>query len=144
MPRKKDRPGSRHSSNQSEKSRQRRVSRNVRRLREERKWTQWQLARISRLSERTIQRVEGGGPQGVTAQMALAAAFEIELSELYQDDCSDSRTDFQFLQRITSGQRLIDLLENADAARFETDNPRLKTVNARFEAADARIELADV
>lgn len=58
------------------------VSNNIRKLRRERRWTQWQLAQISRLSQRTIQRIERGARMGVTAELALASAFEVEISEL--------------------------------------------------------------
>jgi DNA-binding XRE family transcriptional regulator len=65
------------------------ASNNVRRFREERKWTQWQLAQIARLSVRTIQRIESGYRMGVTAELALAGAFEIDIPVLHNDDLAN-------------------------------------------------------
>jgi len=94
---------------------------NVRKLREARKWTQWQLAQISRLSERTIQRVESGGCLGVTAEIALAAAFGIDIPDLYGGD-PEGTVDFIFLRRITSGNSLLDMLEGAIQGSYEVDD----------------------
>src|SRR5262249_28869922 len=63
-------------------SSERQVRNNVRKLRQDRKWTQWQLAQISRLSQRTIQRIERDAKMGITAELALAGAFEVEIPEL--------------------------------------------------------------
>ncbi|MEW6736168.1 MAG: helix-turn-helix transcriptional regulator [Acidobacteriota bacterium] len=92
----------------------------VRQLREERKWTQWQLAKISRLSERTIQRIEGGQRIGITAEMALASAFEVNVADLYESAASSVAVDFIFLKRIVSGTLLLDMIESADAARLDS------------------------
>jgi transcriptional regulator with XRE-family HTH domain len=95
------------------------ISNNVRKLRRERKWTQWQLAQISRLSQRTIQRIERGARMGVTAELALASAFEMEISKLYPTAPSgrgaetnpDASKHFRILKRLVSGAALLDVIE---------------------------------
>jgi transcriptional regulator with XRE-family HTH domain len=95
------------------------ISNNVRQLRCERKWTQWQLAQISRLSERTIQRIENGHRMGITAELALAGAFDVDIPALYPSapsGDSDNRTsdppkDFRILQRLATGAALLDIIE---------------------------------
>jgi transcriptional regulator with XRE-family HTH domain len=95
------------------------IRNNVRKLRRERKWTQWQLAQISRLSQRTIQRIERGARMGVTAELALASAFEVEISELYATAPSgrgsetnpDASKSFLILNRLVSGTALLDVIE---------------------------------
>lgn len=102
-----------------EKSQQQPVSNNVRKLRRERKWTQWQLAQISRLSQRTIQRIERGARMGITAELALASAFEVEISDLYATAPSgtggetnpDAPKTFRILKRLVSGAALLDVIE---------------------------------
>jgi len=96
---------------------------NVRKLRLDRKWSQWQLAEISRLSERTIQRIEAGGPLGVTAELALAGAFVIEVPDLYRHVAGDTE-DFVLLRRILSGSLLLDLAESAVKGSYEVEDLR--------------------
>ena len=55
---------------------------NIKKLRLERGWSQEQLADISGISRRTIQRIENGANAGLDSQNALAAAFELSLSDL--------------------------------------------------------------
>lgn len=93
----------------------------VKSLREARKWTQWQLAQISRLSERTIQRIESGAALGQTAEIALANAFEVDITDLYQQPATPGEIDFIFLKRLTTGAALLDLMESAEAGKFELD-----------------------
>src|SRR5262245_21540582 len=83
MPKKKAPITATPASTSGEESTRQPVSNQVRQLRRERKWTQWQLAQISRLSQRTIQRIERGVRMGITAELALASAFEVVISELY-------------------------------------------------------------
>jgi len=100
-------------------SRRRPSSNNVRRFRQERKWTQWQLAQISRLSVRTIQRIESGYRMGVTAELALASAFEIDIPVLHTDDPPnmgnetkpDTAGTFRLLKRVVSGATLLDIIK---------------------------------
>jgi transcriptional regulator with XRE-family HTH domain len=95
------------------------ASNNVRRLRQERKWTQWQLAQISRLSVRTIQRIESGYRMGVTAELALASAFEIDIPVLHTTDPPnmgnetqpDTAGTFRLLKRVVSGATLLDIIK---------------------------------
>jgi transcriptional regulator with XRE-family HTH domain len=102
-----------------EESQQQPVSNNVRKLRLERKWTQWQLAQISRLSQRTIQRIERGARMGMTAELALASAFEVEIPSLYAGAPSDKgakRTrdapkSFRMLKRLVTGAALLDVID---------------------------------
>lgn len=54
----------------------------VRQLRLARGWSQAQLAERSGLSVRTIQRVENGANPGLESLRSLAAALEVDLSEL--------------------------------------------------------------
>lgn len=54
----------------------------VKKLRSERSWSQDQLATISGLSIRTIQRVESEGSGSLESKRALAAAFDINVSNL--------------------------------------------------------------
>jgi transcriptional regulator with XRE-family HTH domain len=94
---------------------------NVRKLRQARKWSQWQLAEISRLSQRTIQRVEAGGTLGVTAELALAAAFGIQVSDLYSCASVDTE-DLMLLRRVVSGNLLLDLIERAVTLNYEVED----------------------
>ncbi|MBL4673452.1 MAG: 2TM domain-containing protein [Arenicella sp.] len=57
----------------------------VRKLRLQRGWSQEQLAEMSGLSVRTIQRIERGKKAGLESLKSLAAVFDIELSNLYED-----------------------------------------------------------
>lgn len=54
----------------------------VRTLRLQRGWSQEQLAQVSGLSIRTIQRIEGGQAPGLDSLKALAAVFELPISQL--------------------------------------------------------------
>lgn len=54
----------------------------VRSLRQERGWSQAQLAEFSGLSLRTIQRIEKGQRPVLESRKALAAVFEIDLTDL--------------------------------------------------------------
>jgi len=57
----------------------------VKKLRLQRAWSQEQLSELSGLSIRTIQRIEGGQKPSLESQKALAAVFEIELSDLQME-----------------------------------------------------------
>jgi transcriptional regulator with XRE-family HTH domain len=54
----------------------------VRKLRLEKGWSQEQLAEISGLSVRTVQRIERGQKPSLETLKSLAAAFEIEVTDL--------------------------------------------------------------
>jgi len=119
MPKKKTPDSAFTSSTKVGKSQRKPIRNNVRKLRSERKWTQWQLAQISRLSQRTIQRIERGARIGITAELALASAFEVEISELYaaapsgkggETNTPPPKT-FRILKRLVSGAALLDVIE---------------------------------
>ena len=55
---------------------------NLKNLRVEKGWSQEQLAEISGVSARTIQRLEKGESPGMETLKALAAGFEMSVSEL--------------------------------------------------------------
>jgi transcriptional regulator with XRE-family HTH domain len=57
----------------------------VQKLRLKRGWSQQQLAELSGLSVRTIQRIEGGSPASTETLKSLASVFEIDFSELTQE-----------------------------------------------------------
>nr|WP_232053850.1 helix-turn-helix domain-containing protein [Microbulbifer sp. GL-2] len=58
----------------------------IRKLRLQRGWSQEQLARLSGLNIRTIQRIERGQNPSLESRKALAAVFEIDLSELQESE----------------------------------------------------------
>ncbi|MCC3862487.1 2TM domain-containing protein [Pseudemcibacter aquimaris] len=58
----------------------------VRKLRKDNGWSQEQLAQISGLSVRTIQRIEQGGKAGLDSLKALAAAFDVNIRDLINED----------------------------------------------------------
>src|SRR5262245_59009742 len=124
MPNKKMPGGVAASLTAGAKSKRPPIRNNVRNLRQERKWTQWQLAQISRLSQRTIQRIEQGARMGITAELALATAFEVEPSELYEMSGKRGRTltrrpqRLQILKRLVTGAALLEVIE-AGPIRFE-------------------------
>jgi DNA-binding XRE family transcriptional regulator len=131
MPKKKTPASASTPSTKEGKSQSKPIKNNVRKLRRERKWTQWQLAQISRLSQRTIQRIERGARMGITAELALARAFEVEISELYASAPSDKGGEtnpdmpkhFLILNRLVSGAALLDVIEvdslNSNAGAVE-------------------------
>jgi transcriptional regulator with XRE-family HTH domain len=62
----------------------------IQKLRLQRGWSQEQLAELSGLSVRTIQRLERGHPASVESLKALAAAFEIDFSDLKEPEMTPS------------------------------------------------------
>lgn len=64
----------------------------VRKLRLERGWSQETLAQVSGLNVRTIQRIERGQRAGLETLQALAAVFEVDVSDLTTElEMSESR-----------------------------------------------------
>ena len=55
----------------------------VKETRINRGWTQAQLAELCAVNIRTIQRVESDGASSLETTMALAAAFDLEIKELF-------------------------------------------------------------
>lgn len=144
MPKKKTPTAAPTSSTAGAESQKRQVRNNVRKLRRERKWTQWQLAQISRLSQRTIQRIERGARMGITAELALASAFEVEISELYASAPSDKGgetnpelpKDFRILKRLVSGAALLDVIEAGEMsfdAGFEHEQRQRQVIEDLLE-----------
>ncbi len=58
----------------------------VRKLRLEKGWSEEQLAELCNLSVRTIQRIERGQKPSLETLKALAAVFEIDVSDLTMED----------------------------------------------------------
>lgn len=63
----------------------------LKRLRLEKGWSQEQLAELSGLSTRTIQRLEKGEKAGLESLKALAAIFEVPVSELKSDLSAETK-----------------------------------------------------
>lgn len=57
----------------------------IRRWREERHWSQEHLADLAGIGTRTVQRIENGEPASKDSVMALAAAFNVDVSALTVD-----------------------------------------------------------
>lgn len=64
----------------------------VRKLRLKKGWSQDHLSQLSGLSVRTIQRIERGQSPSLESQQALAAVFEIDISELQQEHTMGTNT----------------------------------------------------
>lgn len=62
----------------------------VKQLRLERAWSQEQLAELSSLSTRTIQRIENNEVLGLETLSALAAVFNVSVSELTAEPLPES------------------------------------------------------
>ena len=58
----------------------------VRKLRLQRGWSQEQLATLTGLSVRTIQRIEQGQQPGLESLKALAAVFELDVTQLQESE----------------------------------------------------------
>ncbi|MFU2316275.1 2TM domain-containing protein [Rahnella sp. PCH160] len=58
----------------------------IRQLRISRAWSQEQLAELSSLSVRTVQRIENGEQASLETLGAIAAAFDMKVSELTEND----------------------------------------------------------
>lgn len=65
----------------------------VRKLRLQRGWSQEQLAQLSGLSVRTIQRIERGKNPGLESLNALAAVFEVDVTDLQQETSEMPKTE---------------------------------------------------
>ncbi|CAI0801487.1 anaerobic benzoate catabolism transcriptional regulator [Serratia proteamaculans] len=73
----------------------------IRQLRLEKGWSQEQLATIAGLSTRTVQRIENGEQASLETLTAIAAALELQVSDLYQPTQQDkSDNDYQAEQAI--------------------------------------------
>lgn len=63
----------------------------IKRWREERHWSQEHLAELAGIGHRTIQRIETGEPASKDSLMALAAAFDVDVSVLAVDPENEAR-----------------------------------------------------
>jgi transcriptional regulator with XRE-family HTH domain len=68
----------------------------VRKLRLQRGWSQDQLAQMSGLSIRTIQRIERGQNPGLDSLKSLAAVFEVDISDLHEEQPMANETSFTY------------------------------------------------
>ena len=64
----------------------------IRDRRLEKGWSQEYLAQVSGLSLRTVQRIEAGNKAGLDSLNALAAAFEMNVKHLIQEQKMNSKT----------------------------------------------------
>lgn len=72
----------------------------IRERRLARAWSQEQLAELSSLSVRTIQRIENGGQASLETLGAIAAAFDVTVSELTQGETTPAGQDDALDQRV--------------------------------------------
>lgn len=99
----------------------------LKKLRKEKAWTQEELAIASVLSERTIQRIEREGKASFDSAKSIAAAFNIDVSELDEAQNSSAVNDEEinsFLFRIDNGTKLGQLIGGSLVFRFEHDDPK--------------------
>lgn len=79
----------------------------IRKLRLQRGWSQDDLAQLTGLSVRTIQRIEKGQKAGLESLKALAAVFEVELTDLQQEPDMQNSSSFPHGQyNVTAEERL--------------------------------------
>ncbi len=65
-------------------------------------WTQAQLAELCAVNIRTIQRVESDGTASLETTMALAAAFDLEIKELFADPGTEKKNSNKTLYIVLS------------------------------------------
>ncbi|AJZ90575.1 2TM domain-containing protein [Cedecea neteri] len=83
------------------------MSNNIKALRLSRAWSQEQLAELSSLSVRTIQRIENGGQASLETMSAIAAAFDLNVTDLYNDNESDGEPEDALNTRILEAKRRV-------------------------------------
>lgn len=111
----------------------------IKHLREQRLWPQEQLAAIAGVNVRTIQRIEAGGIASADTLKALANAFRIDVDVLVSEfKAEDLPKDLHFLERVTSGTALVQLISGSQAVQFANDDL------ASQEQIDAVGELLDL
>jgi transcriptional regulator with XRE-family HTH domain len=74
----------------------------VKETRINRGWTQAQLAELCAVNIRTIQRVENDGTASLETTMALAAAFDLEIKELFADPGTEKKNSNKTLYIVLS------------------------------------------
>ncbi|VEB95901.1 anaerobic benzoate catabolism transcriptional regulator [Cedecea lapagei] len=83
------------------------MSNNIKALRLSRAWSQEQLAELSSLSVRTIQRIENGGQASLETMSAIAAAFDLNVTDLYDDNEPDGEPEDALDTRILEAKRRV-------------------------------------
>jgi transcriptional regulator with XRE-family HTH domain len=107
----------------------------VKKSRQERAWPQQQLAEIAGVNLRTIQRLEKDGAASFETLRGIASAFGIDVKELnptttYKDKATSQKS-VHFLNRLTSGKNLTDIVVGADLFQLEHDEAQdPRAVNA--------------
>lgn len=83
----------------------------VKSLREQRSWTQSHLAQVTGLSDRTIQRIESDGTASKESLLALASAFEIDVTTLSEEPTkkAEKLPPVKLLVICEKGNELLDL-----------------------------------
>jgi len=74
----------------------------VKETRINRGWTQAQLAELCAVNIRTIQRVENDGTASLETTMALAAAFDLEIKDLFADPGTEKKNSNRTLYIVLS------------------------------------------
>ena len=74
----------------------------VKEARINRGWTQAQLAELCAVNIRTIQRVESDGAASLETTMALAAAFDLEIKDLFADPGTEKKNSKRTLYIVLS------------------------------------------
>lgn len=97
----------------------------VKREREARAWPQQQLADVAEVNLRTIQRLEKDGAASFETLRRVASAFDMDVRDL-NPTSSSKRTnkpqqEVHFLNRLTSGKSLADVVLGADQLQIEHD-----------------------
>jgi transcriptional regulator with XRE-family HTH domain len=105
----------------------------VKDLRTRRAWPQEQLAAAAGINVRTIQRIEHGGHAAFETLMALANAFEVDVSELLaapppQEQKAGDKPEeaapsqrVEFLRRVRTGRELLGVSAGTHMAAYDHD-----------------------
>ena len=101
----------------------------IKKLRVERGWTQEHLAHLANVSARTIQRVEKSGICDLETRSALAAVFQVEVTQLdgekkIEQTKPSQNTDPLYYSRVTSGHGVVDVFSGSHGYRFSHEDPR--------------------
>ena len=95
------------------------VANNVRVFREAKKWTQAELAIAASLSERTVQRIESGGPAGLETLRSLASAFDTDVDTLQMPPPSEQElAEFKKKMEKLEVVKLEPMLRGSDIGRI--------------------------
>lgn len=96
------------------------LAENVRRLRTALVWTQAHLAEAARITERTVQRLESGGPVAAETLQAIAGAFDVDVRELTEPRVNEwSPEEVQKLEGLKKRYSFVPLEVVERASQFE-------------------------